>query len=73
MARPDHSDVSNTEQRLKYKGKVQMTSKSPIYFASYLSGDLEYPKFVPEPDITILGHKLVQLFTATSTSPFALL
>lgn len=46
---------------------------SPIYYASYLSGDLESPKFVPEPDITILGHELVQLFTATSTSPFALL
>lgn len=55
----------NSEQRLlRWMGKseavfkIRGTSRSPIYFASYLSGDLESPELVPEQHRYILGHQL---------------
>lgn len=38
--------------------KTQGNYRSPIYFASYLSGDLESPELSPEPHSYIIGHKL---------------
>jgi len=52
---------------------MQGTSWSPTSYISCLSGILEPAEFVPEPNITIFGHELVKLLTATSTTHFILM
>lgn len=52
---------------------MQGTSWSPTSFISYLLGILESAEFGPKPHITILGHGLVKLLTATSTTYFILI